>query len=180
LVVLVWLAGLAVVMLAPGMVRLAPRRGGARPPSASVPSAVTATPDVAGPRVGVVVAAVIVCALLAAGVVGVYRVMQMREDADIAVALTGGDPTNAAALASRYGCAGCHTIPGLPGAHGLVAAPLEDLRRRVYIAGVAPNTAENLVQWIIDPRSLSPNTAMPATGISRGEAADMAAYLYAH
>jgi cytochrome c len=83
-------------------------------------------------------------------------------------------------LATRFGCAGCHTIPGLPGARGQVAAPLEDLRNRVYLAGVVRNTADNLVQWIVDPSSLSPRTAMPVTGISRREAADLAAYLYAH
>lgn len=174
LAVLLWLAGVAVFLLGA-------RREDARtrPTALGVAPAATATPDSARPHVGIVVAAAALCALLAA-VVGVHWVNRLREDGDVAVALTGGDPANAAALAIRYGCAGCHTIPGLPGARGLVAAPLEDLRRRVYIAGIAPNTAENLVQWITDPRSLSPGTAMPATGISRGEAADIAAYLYAH
>lgn len=66
---------------------------------------------------------------------------------------------------------------------GQVAAPLTSLRKRVYLAGVVRNTAENLVQWIVDPSSLSPlspRTAMPVTGISRQEAADLGAYLYAN
>jgi cytochrome c2 len=131
-------------------------------------------------RIGIVVAAAALCVLLAVAVVAVLQVNQKREDRDVAQALTGGDPTKAAALATRFGCAGCHTIPGLPGARGQVAAPLEDLRNRVYLAGVVRNTADNLVQWIVDPPSLSPHTAMPVTGISRREAADLAAYLYAH
>jgi cytochrome c2 len=131
-------------------------------------------------RIGIVVAAGAVCLLLAVGVVAMLQVNQMREDRDVAQALTGGDPTKAGDLASRFGCAGCHTIPGLPGAHGQVAAPLVDLRKRVYLAGVVRNTADNLVQWIVDPPSLSPRTAMPVTGISRHEAADLAAYLYTH
>jgi cytochrome c2 len=131
-------------------------------------------------RIDIVVAAAALCVLLAVAVVALLQVNQMREDRDVAQALTGGDPTKAAALATRFGCAGCHTIPGLPGAHGQVAAPLEDLRKRTYLAGVVRNTTDNLVQWIVDPPSLSPRTAMPVTGISRREAADLAAYLYAH
>jgi mono/diheme cytochrome c family protein len=131
-------------------------------------------------RIGLVVAAAASCVLLAVGVVALLQVNQMREERDVAQALTGGNPAKAAELATRFGCAGCHTIPGVSGAHGQVAAPLLDLRKRVYLAGVVRNTAENLVQWIVDPPSLSPRTAMPVTGISRREAADVAAYLYAH
>jgi cytochrome c2 len=131
-------------------------------------------------RIGIVVAAAALCVLLAVAVVTVLQVNRMHEDREVAVALTGGDPTKAADLATRFGCVGCHIIPGLPGAHGQVAAPLADMRKRVYLAGVVRNTADNLVQWIVDPPSLSPRTAMPVTGISRREAADVAAYLYTH
>ncbi len=50
----------------------------------------------------------------------------------------------------------------------------------MYIAGVAANTADNLIRWIVAPRTFSERTAMPATGISEAEARDIAAYLYAH
>src|SRR4051812_35706928 len=53
----------------------------------------------------------------------------------IARALTGGDASRAPPLLRRYGCAGCHNIPGIPGADGLVGPPLGDLRQRVFIAG---------------------------------------------
>jgi cytochrome c1 len=103
---------------------------------------------------------------------------QPGKDELVAQAITGGDLARAPGLLRRYGCAGCHTIPGVPGADGKVAAPLGGLRARVYIGGVVPNTAENLVAWLIDPRALSPRTAMPATGISAEEARDVAAFLY--
>jgi cytochrome c len=103
-----------------------------------------------------------------------------QEDIKLAQALTGGDANLAPALVTRYGCGGCHTISGIPGAIGKVAPPLSDLRARVYIGGVLPNTAPNLIDWIVSPRAFSPRTAMPATGISRDEASDIAAYLYAH
>ncbi|MBV9786106.1 MAG: cytochrome C, partial [Acidisphaera sp.] len=66
------------------------------------------------------------------------------------------------------------------GADGQVAPPLAGLRKRVYIGGVMRNTPENLIAWIVDPRSISPHSAMPVTGISRREARDVATYLYAH
>jgi putative membrane protein len=54
------------------------------------------------------------------------------------------------------------------------------LSQRVFIAGVLPNTADNLVNWIVQPRTYSPGSAMPVTGISKAEARDIAAWLYAH
>ena len=50
---------------------------------------------------------------------------------------------------------------------------------RVYIGGVATNSPDHLIQWIVDPQQFSPRSAMPATGISEAEARDVAAYLYA-
>jgi cytochrome c1 len=48
----------------------------------------------------------------------------------------------------------------------------------VYIGGVATNSPNNLVQWIENPKSIDPETAMPVTGISQVEARHVAAYLY--
>jgi cytochrome c1 len=98
----------------------------------------------------------------------------------IARELTGGDISRAPSIMPRYGCAGCHTIPGISGADGQVGGSLAGLRKRVYIGGVANNNAENLVKWIVSPQAFSPRSAMPATEISEAEARDVAAYLYAH
>jgi cytochrome c2 len=101
-------------------------------------------------------------------------------DEAIARALTGGDPSQGPYLIRRYGCGGCHTISALPGADGKVAASLNQLRKRVYIGGVTLNSPDNLVRWIVAPRTFSPQTAMPATGIGEAEARHVAAFLYAH
>lgn len=95
-----------------------------------------------------------------------------------AISMTGGDPERSPMIFRRYGCTGCHTIPGVPGADGLVGPALSGLSGRVYIAGVLPNTADNLERWIVSPQEFSPRTAMPATGINSTEAKDLAAYLY--
>ncbi len=137
-------------------------------------------PDVAGlaPRPIVWVAAAVAAGLSAFVVTNSIRDSQTRTAA--AVALTGGDPARAPALFRRYGCSGCHTIPGIPGADGQTGAPLVGLSKHVYIAGVLENRSDNLVAWIVSPQSFSPQTAMPNTGISEQEAKDLAAYLYAH
>jgi cytochrome c1 len=128
------------------------------------------------PRLGT---ALVVAAVLGSaawlGWVGFRNAAQTRA---VAVSLTRGDPDRAADHVTRYGCGGCHTIPGLPGADGKVAAPLTGMRARVYVGGVLPNTAENLVAWIVDPPAFSPRTAMPVTGITPAEARDVAGYLY--
>lgn len=127
-------------------------------------------------------AAYLVGGLLLAGAVGAVVATNIRSsDAEaIGQALTGGNPARAPALLRRYGCGGCHTISALSGADGKVAAPLDAFAQRVFIGGIARNSPENLERWIVSPQSLSPRSAMPATGITPDEARDVAAFLYAH
>jgi cytochrome c len=115
---------------------------------------------------------------LTAAVTSTMAWSSRQQNERIARAMTGGDPSNAPSIMRRYGCAGCHTIAGVPGADGQVGPPLAGLRQRVYIGGVANNAPDNLVQWIVSPRTFSQRTAMPVTGISEAEARDVAAYLY--
>jgi len=105
---------------------------------------------------------------------------QQAQTTAVAKALTHGDAERAPQLMIRYGCAGCHTIDGVPGADGKVGPALSGLVHRVYIGGAAPNTPDNLVRWIIDPEQFSPHSAMPPPGLAPAEARDIAAYLYAH
>jgi cytochrome c len=91
---------------------------------------------------------------------------------------TGGNPDRGEEVILARHCGACHTIPGIRGAHGVVAAPLTEFALRTYIAGEVPNTPENLIRWIRDPREIEPRTAMPAVGLTEIEARDVAAYLY--
>lgn len=95
-----------------------------------------------------------------------------------AAAQVGGDPSRGEAVIEKYGCGGCHTIPGIRNASALVGPPLEHMANRVYIAGVLKNTPENLVRWIINPPAVDNKTAMPRLGLSDTEARDAATYIY--
>jgi cytochrome c1 len=121
----------------------------------------------------------VVATLAAAAGTYAFAVQQARARKDVAVALTGGDPALAPGHMIHFGCGGCHTIPGVPGARGLVGPPLNGAKQRIYLGGVVENTPEKLIQWIVDPRALDPRSAMPKTGISEAQARDVAAYLYA-
>jgi cytochrome c len=95
-----------------------------------------------------------------------------------AAAVTGGDPGRGQAAIYRYGCGSCHTIAGIPVARGLVGPPLTGIGARMYVAGVLPNNAENIVRWIQDPKAVDDKTAMPTLGVSGRDATDIAAFLY--
>jgi cytochrome c2 len=117
--------------------------------------------------------------LAAVGVSAALLIKRDREPDALATRLTQGDPKRGPMLALKYGCAGCHTIPGVRGPGGKVGPPLAGVGARIYLGGRLTNTPDNLVQWIENPRAVDPQTAMPATGISKREARDMAAYLLA-
>jgi len=89
-----------------------------------------------------------------------------------------GSPARGAQLISSYGCASCHTIPGIADAHGLVGPPLTQFARRSYIAGMLPNTEANLHRWLENPQAIVPGNAMPNLHVTARDAADITAYLY--
>jgi cytochrome c2 len=78
---------------------------------------------------------------------------------------------------ARHQCGACHVIPGVAGAGGTLGPSLQGFGRRSYIAGRWPNEPALLRQWLVDPPSLLPGTAMPRLGVSAAEAVQMAAYL---
>jgi cytochrome c2 len=92
--------------------------------------------------------------------------------------MTGGDPDSGKIEIEDRGCAACHTIPGIPGAYGLIGPSLAEVASRNYIGGVLENKPENLMRWLADPRSVSTNTAMPNLGLHDQELRDIASYLY--
>ena len=115
-----------------------------------------------------------------AGLIGAEAAQDMLErhtNLRKASAMTGGDPSRAAAAMRRLGCLSCHDVPGIAGATGRVGPPLAHMGARTYIAGVMPNTAENLILWIRWPQGILPKSGMPDMGASEAESRDIAAYL---
>ncbi|MBV9862688.1 MAG: c-type cytochrome [Alphaproteobacteria bacterium] len=92
--------------------------------------------------------------------------------------LFGGDSRHGARLIATFGCGACHSIPGVRDARGLVGPPLDNVGSRTIIAGLLPNTPENLLTWLKAPQSVVPGNAMPNMGLSDHDARDVAAYLY--
>lgn len=90
----------------------------------------------------------------------------------------GGNAARGKALIQTYGCGSCHTIPGIYTARGMVGPPLMFFSRRTMIAGELPNSPDNLIHWIRNPRAVEPGTAMPNLGLTDYEARDVASYLY--
>lgn len=77
----------------------------------------------------------------------------------------------------KYGCGGCHTIPGVRNADGLVGPPLVKFSKRSFIAGRLANTEENLARWIQNPQAVDPGNAMPDLNVTPEDAENIAAYL---
>ncbi len=89
-----------------------------------------------------------------------------------------GDPAAGQQAIARYGCGGCHMIPGVQGASGTVGPSLAGFANRTVIAGTTTqNTPENLVRWIMNPPAVKPGTAMPNLNVNQTDAQNIAAYL---
>lgn len=78
----------------------------------------------------------------------------------------------------QYACHSCHKIDDVVGPDTFVGPPLTGWPHRKYIAGVLPNTPENLRRWIREPQSISPDTLMPDLNVADAHAREMAAYLF--
>ena len=89
-----------------------------------------------------------------------------------------GDAENGRLLLRQFGCGTCHRIPGVAAAESNAAPTLAAIRRRAYLAGMLPNTPENMVRWIREPRRIDPRTTMPDLQVSDAHARDMVAYLW--
>ncbi|SEP47526.1 Cytochrome c2 [Rhodospirillales bacterium URHD0017] len=126
--------------------------------------------------------AAIASVALAAGAVAVVvrtGTEQQRRDVDAVTALSASAPSAGRALIVASGCGACHVIPGIPRARGQVGPSLAGIAGRAIVGGSLPNTPDNLQAWIEDPRRLSPQTAMPALGLSSEQARQVTAWLYA-
>jgi cytochrome c2 len=92
--------------------------------------------------------------------------------------LTGGSVTRGRSAVGRYGCAACHTIPGIDGATANVGPPLDNVALRPFLGGHLPNTPDNMVRWIQHPQSIDPKNVMPKLGVTDQDARDLTAFLY--
>lgn len=101
-----------------------------------------------------------------------------RHPTSPALYVPGASPERGRRLIQAHGCGACHVIPGARGAVGRVGPRLDRVKEQVYVAGILPNTPQNLTIWIRDPKKVDPRTAMPDLGIGEDDARDIAAYLY--
>ena len=88
-----------------------------------------------------------------------------------------GDADHGARVISDIGCGSCHVVPGIPRATAVVGPPLNGIGQRVFLAGLLPNTPDNMVRWLRFPQQVIPGNGMPNTGLSENDARDVAAYL---
>ena len=124
-----------------------------------------------------IAAAVLLVLAVAAGAAWVaYR--DHRDTIAQAESISLGHYDAGRATIEASGCAACHTIPGIRRANATVGPSLSGIASRNYIAGILPNTPDNLTSWIVDPPAHDPKTAMPNLGLSPDHARDIAAYLY--
>ena len=89
-----------------------------------------------------------------------------------------GDAVRGKMALRQYGCTTCHRIPDVVGDHAPVGPPLDRIATREYLAGVIPNTPQNMVRWLRAPQEIAPRSAMPDLGVTERDALDMTAYLY--
>ncbi len=97
---------------------------------------------------------------------------------DEARTLTGGDPHRGVEAIGRYGCGGCHQIPGVRGATATVGPPLTGIALRSYLAGRLSNSPDNMRRWIQHPQEVERGTVMPDMGVTDADARDITAFLY--
>ena len=78
----------------------------------------------------------------------------------------------------RAGCGACHEIPGIDWPKGRTGPSLAGFDDVGPIAGVLPNTPDNLARFVRDAPAAKPGSTMPAMPIDAEEALAVAAYLY--
>lgn len=119
--------------------------------------------------------------LLSAVVLGALTVYGWRQfPQDTRFHVPGGNPERGRELIVAYGCGTCHTVPDVNSATGRVGPQLHGFREQMFVAGVLPNTPDNLIEWVQNPKEIDPLTAMPDLGVSEAQARDIAAYLYSN
>lgn len=113
-------------------------------------------------------------------VIGYYVATSHEGDARLRqIVAPSGDPQAGREAIRGYGCATCHEIAGIRAPGGQVGPSLVGIEGRRFLAGEIPNTPDNMVRWIMGPQAIRPGSAMPNLGVTRDDAQDVMAYLYA-
>ena len=66
----------------------------------------------------------------------------------------------------RQSCRGCRVIPGVVGSQRFVGPPLGGFARRSHIAGMLPQTPENVVAWLRASQHIEPGSLMPLSALN--------------
>lgn len=127
-------------------------------------------------RVAILISLLVI--IVAGGGAAFVQQTRRAEAATRARDLTGGDVERGKTFARERGCGACHVTPGVRGPKSNVGPSLEGFGARSFLAGAADNKPETLMQFLRDPRSVAPKSAMPKVGVTEDEARDLAAYLY--
>jgi cytochrome c2 len=78
--------------------------------------------------------------------------------------------TQAKAILKAKACGSCHIIPGVEGAYSKYGPSLKGLGGRSRIvANTMENNAENMKDWLRNPKAVRPDTLMPNMGLSDEE-----------
>lgn len=88
-----------------------------------------------------------------------------------------GEAARGAQVFATNACIGCHTIAGTPGV-GKTGPNLTHFGSRTTLAaGIMPNTAENLSNWLRNPQAVKPGTLMPNLKLSDDQVSALVTYL---
>jgi cytochrome c oxidase subunit II len=93
-----------------------------------------------------------------------------------AVEVAVGPAADGRQIFSRSACVGCHTVRGV--SSGLVGPDLTHFgSRTTFAAGLFPNLADRVAEWVRDAPALKAGVKMPNLGLTDGQARAVAAYL---
>ena len=82
------------------------------------------------------------------------------------------------AVFQNVGCIACHTVSGVENAAGTIGPNLTHIgSRQTIAAGILPNDAEHLEEWIANPPAVKPGSKMPRYPMSEEQLEDLVAYL---
>ena len=87
--------------------------------------------------------------------------------------MTGGSVARGKPAIGKYGCAACHTIPGVERPTATVGPPLTRVAVRQYLGGHLTNSPANMIKWIQHPQAIDPKNAMPELGVTDQDARDI-------